>query len=492
MNTDEKNHENPGHEDSMDENFEQLLEQSLSRSDYFSVGDRVKGKIVFISPETIFLDINGKSEAIIPRAELADDKGNLSAKKGDYIDGFVVSTTGGEIVVTTAMGRGAVTPTHLRIAYSNGIPVSGTVIDTTKGGYVVSVSNARCFCPFSQMDIRKIAEPNEMLNKSFTFKITQFGEGGRNIVLSRRVLQEEQQERTEEELRKTLKTGMTVTGKVSSIQEFGVFLDLGGVEALIPKSELSWARNVRPSAFTRGQELSAVVKNIDWDNRRISLSVKETQQEPWERIGNYTPGTEVPGTVVNIIKVGAFVELEPGLEGLVHISNMSHTKQVKRVEDIVSIGARVSVRILAIDRDARKISLALVTDEADPWQQPAGGLLNTVHDGIVEAVKAQGINVRLANGMLCFSPRKELAKGNRDRDIQKDYVTGETIRVMITEFNAADHKCIVSEREVAKTEELQDYKKFQEGQGESSAQTNSLGSLFKNQFDKIQKNMDNK
>ena len=475
-------------EEHMDENFEEMLENSLSRSDNFSVGDSVQGKIIFITDDSIFVDISGKSEAILDKIELLDKKGNLTAKVGDTIDAFIVSVGRGEINLTTKIGKGHSNPALLEMAYTNNIPVYGTVTDETKGGYNVSISNNRCFCPASQMDIKRTDNPEDLINSSFLFKIIQYSEKGKNIILSRRALLEETRQENEEKLKESLKENDVIKGKITSIQNFGIFIDIGGIEALVPKSELSWSRHPEMGLYKKGNEVTAKVKNIDWENKKISLSIKETTPHPWENVNSYSIGSKINGRVVNIINNGAFVELEPGVEGFIHISNMSYTKRINKPEDVISNGENVTVKILNINSEKKKISLELCTGEANPWDESENELKDKQHTGIIEISKSSGINVRLSNGLLGFIPRSELING--DKDIQKEYPVGNEITATVVEINRKEKNLILSEKGAKKSEEMKDFKKFQEKN--SSDQGSSLGALFKNQFDKIQKEIDKK
>jgi len=474
---------NEQYNDLSQEDFEKMLEQSLNVSDNFIPGDSVTGTIVSISGEFAFIDINGKSEAIMETRELMDDKGGLIYKKGDSINAFVVSLQGGEIRLTSRLGKGAVNTGLLEIAYKNSYPVEGKVTGTTKGGYTVSVSDTNCFCPFSQIDLKASENNAEYIDKTFPFKIIQYSERGRNIVLSRRALQEEKRRENEALLKDSLKIGDMITGTVISLQNFGIFVDIGGVEALVPKSEISRSRTTEISTFAAGQTVTAKVIDLDWEGNRITLSIKQTLPEPWDGIDRYSENDTLNGRIMKIIKSGAFVELEPGLEGFIHVSRMSYTKQVKSPEEAVKTGDLVQVKIISINKDEKRIGLQLVTGEADPWQLPENELTGKTHIGIIEFVKGNGANVRLENGMLGYIPRDKLAA--RQTDIQKDFPVGSEIKVVVEEFDRNNKKLILSAIGALRKEELielQEYQKNNAPQGGSS-----LGNLFKDKFDDLQK-----
>jgi small subunit ribosomal protein S1 len=469
------------------ENFEEMLEQTMSRRDDFIVGARVEGTVVHTTNEYVFVDISGKSEAFISTSEFKNSDGTLSVKVGETVQAYVVSMSGGEIHLTTSIGRGGTNPGLMQMAYRESIPVYGTVQDVVKGGYSISVGGIRCFCPISQIDTRNHPDPGSLVNRSFLFKIIEFKERGKNIILSRSALLEEQRKSTEENLKQTLKPGDRITGTVSGARDFGVFVDIGGVEALVPKSELSWGRYSETGVFRIGDKIEAVVKSIDWEKRRLTLSVRDLTPEPWEHIGRYETGQTIAGRVVNLIKNGAFVEIEPGLDGFIHISRMSFLKKINRPEDAVSIGDQVNVRIISINPGEKKISLELVPNELDPWKDSGTDVSGVIQTATVEEVKPSGLSVRLANGMLGFIPRGEL-KIKGEAEIQKKYAEGDQLKVSVLRIEQNSRKLILSETEALKLEERTDYENFIKK--DSSSQSTTLGSLLKNKFDDIQKKID--
>ncbi|RPI93519.1 MAG: S1 RNA-binding domain-containing protein [Spirochaetales bacterium] len=467
------------------ESFSALLEESLKANDNFSIGDEVTGRVVFITADSVFIDTSGKSEAIIDRKEFLDSRGNLSVKVGDMVRSYVVSLSRGEISLTTRIGRGPVSQELIETARMHGIPVEGTVASTTNGGYRISVSGIECFCPFSQIDIKSPAKPESLVGKTMSFKVTQVTEKGRNIVLSRRSLLEEVRQIREGEIREKLKVGDLVTGTISSLQNFGLFVDLGGVEALVPRVEVSWSRSSGMDGFAVGDEVRAIVLSIDWGNRRHSLSIRQALPHPWDNIGKYAPGMDISGTVTNIIKSGAFVELEPGIEGFLPISKMSHTRRVNKPEDAVSIGSSVTVKIIDIDAIEKKISLELLTGEADPWQTHDSSLLDSFFIASVESVRSNGVTARLSNGMLGFIPREECAQP-RGTDLQNAYPAGKDVKVVIKSLDKTNRRLTLSESGAIKKEERQEYEKFMKSAA-SPDESTTFGRLFKKKFEEIQK-----
>ncbi len=468
-----------------DFNFEEMLEASLTRRDDFEPGESVRGVVVQIDSENVFLDISGKSEATIDITEFTGNDGSVTVKKGDEIQAYVVTKKGGETHLTTSIGRGRITPELVNMAYRKHIPIFGTVTDVKKGGYAVSISGIRAFCPFSQIDMKSPENPEGLIARSLKFLITEYREGGKNIILSRRVLLEQEKEQSEEKLKQTLKENDIVSGPVTSIRDFGMFIDIGGFEALIPKSEVSRSRSRGCEGFAQGDMVSAMVKSIDWENKRITLSIKDMTPDPWADASRFTEGQRFDGRVVNFIKSGAFIELEPGLEGFVHISRMNLIKKVNRPEDLLSLNDKISVTILSISTAEKKISLDLADDGKSPWNRDRDDLDETVK-GTVERVIPQGINIRLENGMLGFIPKKELT-GASGQDLQKNYPIGSEITAAVIEFDRNNKNMILSEKKAVEKRERSEYTYYQ--QKHASAEKSTLGNLFKGKFEELQKNL---
>ncbi len=469
-----------------EESFESMFEASLTRRDNFDIGDEVSGRVVYVTGESVFVDIAGKSEAVIDSKEFLSEDGALRVRTGDTIRAYVVSIQRGEIRLTTTIGRSAASPALIEKARSMGIPVEGTVTGTTKGGYAVSLGGISCFCPFSQIDVKSPQNPESMVGRSLLFKVTQYGEKGRNIVLSRRTLLEERSREAEKELRASLHEGDLIAGKVSSIQKFGVFVDIGGFEALVPRSELSWSRSADPNSFSPGNSVEAKVLSIDWEGRRIVLSIKQAGPEPWDSISGYEVGQERNGRIVNIIRNGAFVELEPGIEGFIPVSRMSQTKRVNKPEDVVSRGDAVSVRIIEILPEKKKMTLELRTGEADPWQEPLDQLREEILVAFVESARPGGVTVRLASGMLGYIAREEclVKKGT---DLQEAYPAGKEVKVVVKIIDKENRRLHLSEADALRREERREFEQYMTAGEGGSADGSSFGRLFKQKFDEIQR-----
>jgi len=263
------------------------------------------------------------------------------------------------MVFTTRVGAGQASLQELEDAFHSGIPVEGRVTAEIKGGFEVKVAGQRGFCPYSQMDLRRIEDPEEYLDKQFPFKIIEFSGQGRNMILSARAVLEEAREQQRQALVDSLKEGDRVQGTVTSIRDFGAFVDIGGVDGLIPISELAWGQVDRvEDVLSRGQQVEVIVRKLDWDKDRISLSLKETLENPWDKVTDtYAVGSTHTGLVSRLAQFGAFVTLEPGVDGLIHISKLGAGRRINHPREVLEQGQEITVRIDGIDPESKRISL---------------------------------------------------------------------------------------------------------------------------------------
>ncbi|MBN2283829.1 MAG: 30S ribosomal protein S1 [Deltaproteobacteria bacterium] len=344
------------------ESFEELLEQNLAGTERLKPGQMVEAKIVDITPDWIFLDLGGKSEGYLDVKELMDSEGQLSVSVGDSVTAYFLSSRNNEMLFTTRIGRGESGRQFLEQAYRNRIPVEGQVEKEVKGGFQVRLAGkTRAFCPFSQMGMQRIENPGEYEGRHLSFIITEYGEKGRNIIISNRAVMEEELRKKKEELRGTLQEGMRIKGKVTSVQKFGAFVDLDGIQGLIPISEMCWGRVERISDhISPGDEVEVVILHLDWEKDRISLSMKATLPDPWDSVQKkYIEGATYSGVIARLAKFGAFVTLEDGVDGLVHISKLGRGRRINHPSDVVEEGQRMDVVVESVDAENRRISLAL-------------------------------------------------------------------------------------------------------------------------------------
>ncbi|MBS1242711.1 MAG: ribosomal protein [Nitrospirae bacterium] len=345
-----------------EENFAEMFEKSFKKQGRLEPGQMVEAMIVKITGEWIFLDLGGKGEGYLDRKELADEAGNLTVKEGDMVRAYFQSSANSEMHFTTKIGSGPGKQTQLEDAWRNGIPVEGTVAKEVKGGFEIKVGGTvRAFCPFSQMGLRRDEPQSDIIGRSLSFNIAEFGENGRNIVLSRRAILESERQDKKRALQASLQEGMKVRGKVTSIQKFGAFVDIGGVEGLLPVSEIAWSRTEKVGdVLSVGQEVEVILKKLDWDQERFSFSLKDALPDPWDQaVDNYLVGSYHSGTVSRLAPFGAFVTLAQGVDGLIHISKLGGGRRLSHPREVLKEGQPVEVQIEAVDREKRKISLAL-------------------------------------------------------------------------------------------------------------------------------------
>ncbi len=347
--------------DTDNESFEELFKaEKTKKIRHLTPGQKIKATIVGINNESTFLDVGGKSEGVLNSSELKDAEGNYTREIGDVLDVYFLQAKSAEQLFTTSIGSGS-SNAHLEEAFRSGIPVEGFVKAEIKGGFEITLGgNVRGFCPFSQMGLRRVEDASkEYLETHMKFQITRFEENGRNIVLSARALQEAERAELREKLQETLQEGQTIDGIVSSIRDFGAFVDIGGIDGLIPISEIGWSRVDKVEEyFTIGQKVQAVIKKLDWEKDRISLSYKETQADPWDEVVNKFPeGTTHMGTVARLAQFGAFVTLAPGIDGLIHISKLGGGRRINHPREVLEEGQNVDVTIDAIDLAEKRISL---------------------------------------------------------------------------------------------------------------------------------------
>jgi small subunit ribosomal protein S1 len=333
------------------------------------VGDTVRGRVTMIGQESAVVEIaGGAAEGMIDLGQLRDADGNLDVKVGDEIDARVVETMGkqGCVILRRAMARGPEAKAELAQAAQLGLAVEGTVTAVNKGGVEVLVAGVRGFCPISQLEARHVADASEYVGRKLQFRVIRYDvdRRGANLVVSRRALLEAEARGRAEKVRAKLLPGAVLPGVVASIKDFGAFIDLGGIEGMLPASELGFSRSTRPSeVLTVGQRLDVQVLKIEKTGdakrpERISLSLKSLERDPWEDVrARFPSGTQLTGKVVRVESFGAFVELLPGVEGLVHTSELAGGKPLRHAREVCKPGDNLVVTVLALDHERRRISL---------------------------------------------------------------------------------------------------------------------------------------
>ena len=352
-----------------DKGSEEQQQQQQQQSAAPEIGEKVRGRILSIGETAAFVDLGGKSEGIIDIAQLRDSAGNLTVAAGDEMEATVTGNDPetGSLVLRRKAARGQDVALELRQALETGIPVEGVVTAINKGGAEVQVSGMRAFCPLSQLDLRYVENPQQFVGQRLTFRVSRIepGKTRPNIVLSRRALLEEDAETKATETRERLQVGTVLKGKVTSLTSYGAFVDLGGLEGMLHVSEIGYSRLAHPGEVLQvGEEVEVQIIKVETgkDERRprISLSRRALERDPWGDVADQFPeGTEMAGKVMRMESFGAFVEIAPGIEGLVHISEMGANRRLNHARDAVQAGQEVQVRVLAVDPAKRRISLSM-------------------------------------------------------------------------------------------------------------------------------------
>jgi len=428
------------------EDFASALEASFDNLvTSFTPGQKVKGTVVSISKNTVFVDVNSMSEALISSEEFLED-GELTVKVGDEVEGFYLNSSDGSINLTVKMS-GAVNSAQLEEAYANGIPVDGKVMEERKGGFAVKIAGESAFCPYSQMSLHRVADTSVFVGNTYSFNISEYS--SRNLVVSRRVQLEKEREAKREALEEILTVGDIITGTVAKIMDFGVFVDLDGVDGFIPISELSWSRAESPLDYVSpGDVVNVKVKDLDWVNNKITLSFRSAQT-PWESITEkYVVGSTVEATITRLESFGAFAKLEKGIEGLIHISKFGTGKRINHPREIVSVGDKVEVVVDSIDDETQRIALSrsvmsdIVTDDSPAVASVLSA--NAVIEegaaikGIVDGITDFGVFVKLTptkSGLLHVSQIDAKTNAHNAQQVLSEmFAAGSELEVVVQEL----------------------------------------------------------
>ncbi|SMP70883.1 30S ribosomal protein S1 [Desulfonatronum lacustre] len=400
----------------MEQSFAEMFEASeMEMKPDLRVGDRIKGRIIAVSEEMVYVDTGTKSDGVIEKQELLDKDDVFSLREGDEVELFVVAVQGGQIRLAKALsGEGGLE--QLRQAMEEGIPVEGKIKETCKGGFRVRILDKTAFCPLSQVDRRPVVDPEALVGETMQFLITKVEERGRNIVVSRRALLDLELAETLAEFLKKVSVGDLLQGTVSRLAPFGAFVELApSLEGLVHVSELGWSRNVSPEdVVSVGDQVTVKLLKVDDQGKgiRLELSMKQAMEDPWSRLADEVRvGAKLSGRVTNLAPFGAFMEIVPGIEGLVHVSEMSYLKRVHKPGDMVAVGDSVPVMVKSIDPQTRRIALSMRDAEGDPWEGVAERFKKgQMIQGTMEKREKFGMFVRLEPGVVGLLPLSRLER----------------------------------------------------------------------------------
>ncbi len=429
-------------DDYSQDELETMMEMYNGTMASIEEGEIVKSRVLDIRDNMVVLDIGFKSEGTIPLEEFKDLP---DLKAGDEVEVLLehLEDQEGSVVLSKKKADFMRVWERIRVAYENDEPVRGTLIKKIKGGVVVDLMGVDAFLPGSQIALRRVPNVDELLGPTFDFKIIKLNKRRRNIVVSRRVILEQERAGKREKLMKELQKDQVRKGIVKNITDFGAFIDLGGVDGLLHITDMSYGRIQHPSEMVHiGQELEVKVLDIDWDRERISLGLKQLQSYPWKDVAEkYPVGTRVSGKVVSITNYGAFIELEPGIEGLVHISEMSWTRNVRHPSKLVSIGEAIEAVVLKVDPNEEKISLGMKQTEQDPWMMlpekyPVGTRLN----GKVRNLTSFGAFVEIEPGIDGLIHISDMSWTKRVQHPSEVVKKGDSVDVVILNVDAENKR----------------------------------------------------
>ena len=402
----------------------------------------VKGTVLEKLTTEVLIDVGGKSEGTVPSSEFADID---AVKVGDQVDVLVIEAESDSGMVTLSKKRAdeKIRWDAVLEKYAEGSTVKGRVTGKVRGGLVVDVDGVEAFLPNSQIDVTPVRETDGYVGQEYEFKLIKIASERRNIILSRRELIEQQQAAKRRELLATIEKGQRRTGHVKNITDFGAFIDLGGLDGLLHITDMSWGRVKHPSELVKvGQELEVIVLDVDYERERVSLGLKQAQPNPWDDIeARYPVGSRLHGKVVNLAPYGAFIELEPGIEGLVHVSEFSWTRRVARAADMLNIGDEVNVAVLSVNKDEQKIALGIRQTEENPWDSvqdryPVG----TRVKGKVRNFTTYGAFVQLEDGidgMIHVSDMSWTRKINHPNEMLQK---GQEVETVVLEVNPEEQR----------------------------------------------------
>ena len=456
--------------------YDELLAALNKQDSVPAPGTIVKGKVTGKRGNEVLVDIGCKSAGAIPASEFENvDEVNV----GDVFDVLLIELEGenGMVVVSKRQADEKIRWEAILAKYKEGDTVSGTIRSKVRGGMIVAVDGVEAFLPGSQVDVN----PSRDLDIYITgepqdFKIIKISDERRNIIVSRRELLEAQMAEKKHALLQTLQKGQIVHGKVKNITDFGAFVDLDGMDGLLHITDMSWGRIKHPSELLKvGQELDVMILDVDLERERVSLGLKQAQANPWDDIGSrYPVGSRLHGKVVNLAPYGAFVEIEPGIEGLVHVSEFSWTKRIARASDVLSVGDEVDVVVLSIDAANQKIALGIRQTEANPWdtvqdRYPVGSRIT----GKVRNFTTYGAFVEMEegiDGMIHVSDMSWTRKINHPSEILQK---GQTVEAIVLEIDAANQRISLG------------LKQAQTDPWSSIASTYQIGQIVKGKVSKI-------
>jgi small subunit ribosomal protein S1 len=442
------NQQNQNSEDMM--GFKELYEQSLQS---VHLGELVTGKIVQINSDMVMVDVGWKTEGYIPAKELRDEEGNIAVNVGDEIEVMVERRDQeGNLVLSRDKAAKMKIWDDVKAACDNNLPVKGMIVERVKGGLSVDIGIS-AFLPGSQVDIRPVRDLDKYVGQTLMFDVLKYDRKRNNVVLSRRSILEQEREVEKQETLANISEGVVVEGIIKNITDYGLFIDLGGIDGVLHVTDISWGRITKPSeAFNRGDKITVKVLSFDREKERVSLGLKQLTENPWEMITEQYPvGAVVEGKVVNLTDYGAFVELAPGVEGLIHVSEMFWTREIRHPSKVLSLGQNVKVMILDVNKENKRISLGLKQTTDNPWETlkqkyPEGTLIK----GVIRNVTNFGIFVGVEDGIDGLVHVSDISWKQRVKHPSEIYKKGQEIEAVVLNIDVESEKFSLGIKQIEK------------------------------------------
>ncbi len=431
-------------ETTTEESTASFAELFTSETPSIKEGEVSKGKVLSIDEDFVQVDIGFKSEGLVAAWEFMTDDGEMTIKVGDTVDVLVEQSedSEGRVVLSKEKAERLKIWDEISNAYEGDESVEGTIISRVKGGLSVDIG-VKAFLPGSQVDLRPVRNLEGLIGEKTSFKIIKFNKRRGNIVLSRRALLETERRKLREDTLETLDTGQIVDGVIKNLTDYGAFIDLGGIDGLLHITDMSWGRINHPSElFQVGDEIKVKVLKFDSESERVSLGLKQIQPDPWvDAAMRYPIGQRLNGKVVSLTDYGAFIELEAGIEGLVHVSEMSWTKRIKHPSKVVSVADMVEAVVLDVDERARKISLGMKQIEENPWtvieeQYPVGAIV----EGTVRNITNFGVFIGLDEGIDGLVHVSDISWTEQIKHPSEKFQKGDSVKAIVLKIDKENEK----------------------------------------------------
>jgi small subunit ribosomal protein S1 len=426
------------------ENMEELMDMYEESFKRFAEGEVVTGRIISVDKDHVLVDIGYKSEGQIRIGEFRDESGDVTAKVGDSVEVMVEWWDDENEVVILSKDKAEKVKVwdDIKKAHDANETIEGVIVNRVKGGFSVDIG-VQAFLPGSQADLRPIRNLDEMVGKTFKFKILKYNRKRSNIVLSRRALLEEEREAKRSATLTSISEGKVIKGTVKNITEYGVFVDLGGVDGLLHITDISWGRVKHPSElFSVGNEITVKILSLDLERERVSLGMKQLSQDPWTTATQKYPiGSRISGKVVSLTDYGAFVELEEGIEGLIHVSEMSWTRKIRHPSKVVSVGEKVEAVVLDIKPENRRISLGMKQVVPNPWdvisdKYPVG----TTIEGKIKNITDFGLFIGIDEGIDGLVHISDISWTKRIKHPSEVFKKGDVVQAIVLEIDKANER----------------------------------------------------